>query len=40
LVAETADGMAGARFAATVGPWCDRCAVRSSCPIQPEGKTL
>lgn len=40
LIAETADGMAGSRFAATVGSWCDMCAVRASCPAQPEGKTL
>jgi RecB family exonuclease len=40
LIAETADGMAGATFTATVGSWCDQCAVRSSCPAQPEGKTL
>lgn len=40
LLAETAEGMAGARFTATVGPWCDQCSVRASCPVQPEGKTL
>ncbi|MDF2144246.1 ATP-dependent DNA helicase [Knoellia sp. p5-6-4] len=40
LIAETADGMAGATFTATVGTWCEQCAVRSSCPAQPEGKTL
>ena len=40
LVAETAAGMAGATFTATVGPWCDVCAVKASCPAQPEGKTL
>jgi RecB family exonuclease len=40
LIAETAEGMAGATFTATVGTWCEQCAVRSSCPAQPEGKTL
>ena len=40
LLAETAEGMAGARFTATVGPWCDQCSVRGSCPVQPEGRTL
>jgi len=40
LVADTAEGMAAGRFTATVGPWCDVCAVKASCPVQPEGKTL
>ena len=38
LVTGTAEGMAGARFLATVGPACQFCAVRSSCPVQPRGK--
>lgn len=40
LVAQTADGMAGATFVASVGEWCKQCQVRSSCPAQPEGKVL
>ncbi|MEP6629582.1 MAG: PD-(D/E)XK nuclease family protein, partial [Lapillicoccus sp.] len=37
LVADTADGMGGARFPATPGSWCTFCPVRTSCPAQPEG---
>lgn len=40
LVAETAEGMAGATVIATVGEGCQRCPVRSSCPLQPEGKSI
>jgi len=40
LVAETADGMGGSRFAATPGTWCTFCPVRTSCPAQPEGDVL
>ncbi len=40
LVTETADGMAGSRFVATVGPACTFCSVRSSCPAQPEGRVI
>jgi RecB family exonuclease len=40
LVTRTAEGMAGARFLATVGPACQFCAVRSSCPVQPEGRAI
>lgn len=40
LVAETAEGMAGASFAASPGSWCRICPVRFSCPIQPEGRML
>ena len=40
LVADTAEGMAGSDFRATVGPACTFCAVRSSCPVQPEGRVI
>jgi superfamily I DNA/RNA helicase/RecB family exonuclease len=40
LVTETAEGMAGSNFVATVGTMCTFCAVRSSCPAQPEGRVI
>ena len=40
LVTETAEGMAGSDFLATIGPACTFCAVRSSCPVQPEGRVI
>ena len=40
LVHETAEGMAAATFTATVGEACQFCAVRSSCPVQPEGRVI
>jgi superfamily I DNA/RNA helicase/RecB family exonuclease len=40
LVKDTAEGMAGSEFVATVGPSCTFCSVRSSCPVQPEGKVI
>jgi len=40
LVTQTAEGMAGSNFKATVGPACAFCAVRSSCPVQPEGRMI
>ncbi len=40
LVAETAEGMAAAAFAARSGEWCSQCAVRACCPAQPEGRVL
>ncbi len=40
LIAQTADGMGGARFPATPGTWCTFCPVRTSCPAQPEGGSL
>jgi superfamily I DNA/RNA helicase/RecB family exonuclease len=40
LVTDTAEGMAGSSFTATIGPVCTFCAVRSSCPIQPEGRVI
>jgi len=32
-----ATGMAGAVFPATVGSWCRSCAVKTCCPLRPEG---
>jgi RecB family exonuclease len=40
LVAEVADGMAGARFAAAGNPLCRMCAVRRCCPLQAEGRQV
>jgi RecB family exonuclease len=40
LVTDTAEGMAGSSFTATVGTACTFCAVRSSCPVQPEGRVI
>jgi len=40
LVTETAEGMAGSDFTATIGPVCTFCSVRSSCPVQPEGRVI
>jgi superfamily I DNA/RNA helicase/RecB family exonuclease len=40
LVMDTAEGMAGNRFTATVGRVCTFCSVRSSCPVQPEGRVI
>ncbi len=40
LVQEAAEGMAGARFTASGNPLCRMCAVRRSCPLQPEGRQV
>ena len=40
LVTDTAEGMAGSKFRATIGPACTFCSVRSSCPVQPEGRVI
>jgi len=40
LVKETAEGMAGSDFTATVGAACTFCAVSSSCPVRPEGRVI
>jgi RecB family exonuclease len=40
LVTDTAEGMAGSQFVATIGPACTFCAVRSSCPVQPAGRVI
>jgi superfamily I DNA/RNA helicase/RecB family exonuclease len=40
LVRACADDTAGARFPARAGPDCDRCAVRSSCPVNESGRPV
>jgi len=40
LVADVAEGMAGASFAASGNPLCRMCAVRRSCPLQAEGRVV
>lgn len=40
LVTSTANGMAGSDFKATIGPACSFCAVRSSCPVTPQGRVI
>jgi superfamily I DNA/RNA helicase/RecB family exonuclease len=40
LVTDTAEGMAGSAFVATRGDACAFCAVKSSCPVQPEGRVI
>jgi adenine-specific DNA glycosylase len=32
--------MAAAGFTATVNPYCDRCPVRTSCPLRDEGRSI
>jgi RecB family exonuclease len=40
LVATTAEGMAGATFAASVNPMCRFCDVARCCPLQPHGRQV
>jgi len=40
LVTETAEGMAAATFVASVGAACTKNTVRTSCPVQPEGRVI
>jgi RecB family exonuclease len=40
LLMSVAAGMAGAEFVAQQGAQCRRCPVRSSCPVQPEGRAV
>jgi hypothetical protein len=40
LVEETADGMGAGQFSAVQGSWCQVCAVKACCPVQPEGEAL
>ena len=40
LVVETAVGMAGSAFTARENDHCDRCPVRSSCPVRDEGRAV
>jgi RecB family exonuclease len=38
LLDRVADGMADASYVAAQGPHCRSCPVRTSCPVQPEGR--
>ncbi len=40
LVLEVADGMAGSAFAAVENRYCGYCPVRTSCPVQEDGRTV
>jgi RecB family exonuclease len=40
LVRACAEETAGARFHARVGPDCDRCPVRASCPVNESGRSV
>jgi RecB family exonuclease len=40
LVVGAAEGMAAAGFPALVNQYCDRCPVRTSCPLRDEGRTV
>ncbi|WP_459642782.1 ATP-dependent helicase [Kineococcus sp. NUM-3379] len=40
LLERTAEGMAADRFDAVAGPHCRTCPVRSSCPVQEEGRSV
>lgn len=39
-VTEAGRSTVGPSYTARVGPWCDHCDVRSSCPAQPEGRQV
>ena len=39
-IEEIAQGMGAAQFRATVNSQCKKCVVKSSCPIQVEGRTV
>lgn len=40
LVLEVAEGMAGSAFLAAGNRYCGRCPVRTSCPVQPDGRAV
>ena len=40
VVRGVADEMAGSTLRATVNGYCDICVVRSSCPVQPDGRQV
>jgi RecB family exonuclease len=40
LVRTTAEDTAGTRFQARVGPDCERCPVRASCPVHTSGRSV
>ena len=39
-IEEIAEGMGAAQFRATINSKCKKCAVKTSCPIQVEGRTV
>jgi RecB family exonuclease len=40
LLDRAAEGMSGAAYTAQQGPHCRSCPVRTSCPVQPEGRPV
>ena len=40
LVLDVADGMAGSAFRAVANRYCGFCPVRTSCPVQEDGRTV
>jgi RecB family exonuclease len=40
LLDRVSDGMARAEYVAQQGPHCRNCPVRTSCPVQPEGRVV
>ena len=40
LVLDVAEGMAGSAFAAVTNKYCARCPVRTSCPVQDDGRAV
>ena len=40
LVLEVAEGMAGSAFEAVDNKYCTRCPVRTSCPVQDDGRQV
>jgi len=40
LVLDVAEGMAGSAFAAVSNRYCPRCPVRTSCPVQDDGRAV
>ena len=39
-VAEAGRATVGPEYTARVGPWCEQCPVKSSCPARPEGQQV
>jgi hypothetical protein len=40
MVLEVAEGMAGSAFRAVENRYCAMCPVRTSCPVQDEGRQV
>ena len=40
LVLEVAEGMAGSAFRAVENRYCAMCPVRTSCPVQDDGRAV